>query len=64
MVPAIALEVALKLNPNIIAYCFTLGRYLSRGMEEEELVCAERFHSLAPWNPIAAGYLAGMLTRT
>ena len=55
---------ALELNPNLIfAYHCTLGRYLARGLEEEELASAERFHSLAPRNPIAAGYLAGMLTR-
>jgi serine/threonine-protein kinase len=55
---------ALELNPNLIfAYCWTLGQYLSRGMEEQELASAEKFHSLAPRNPIAIGYLAGMLTR-
>ena len=55
---------ALELNPNLTpAYWLTLGHYLSRGMEEQELACAEKFHSVAPWNPIAIGYLAGMLAR-
>ena len=56
---------ALELNPNLFfAYQYALGSYLARGMEKEELASAERFYSLAPRHPIAAGYLAGMLTRT
>jgi serine/threonine-protein kinase len=55
---------ALELNSHLFtAYWLTLGRYLARGMEEQELACAEKFHSLAPWYPTAIGYLAGMLMR-
>jgi TolB-like protein/Tfp pilus assembly protein PilF/predicted Ser/Thr protein kinase len=56
---------ALELNPNFwVAYWLTIGRYLSRGMPEQELACAERFYSFAPWSPMAVGSLAGMLVRT
>jgi serine/threonine-protein kinase len=56
---------ALELNPNLMfAYYYTFGQYLSRGMEEQELASAEKVHSIAPRNPIAIGYLAGMLART
>ena len=56
---------ALELNPNLMfAYCYTLGQSLSRGIEVQELASAEKFHAIAPWNPIAVGYFAGMLTRT
>jgi serine/threonine-protein kinase len=47
---------ALELNPNFwVAYWLTIGRYLSRGMPEQELACAERFYSFAPWSPMAVG---------
>jgi tetratricopeptide (TPR) repeat protein len=56
---------SLELNPNLLpAYWVNMGWRLSRGMEQEELACAEELYRLAPHHPIGIGYLAGMLTRT
>src|SRR5262249_12430669 len=38
--------------------------YCSRGKKGEALVWAERAHSLADWNAMAMGLLAGILVRT
>jgi len=56
---------ALELNPNFFtAYMLTAGLYLSHGMPEQELACAEKHYLVAPFDPTAVGHLAGMLMRT
>jgi tetratricopeptide (TPR) repeat protein len=53
----------LELDPNFVSACTLQTLNVTKAPLPEALAFAEKGFSLAPWNPITAGLLAGLLVR-
>ena len=54
----------LELDPNFVAAYTLQSLDVTKAPLAEALTFAEKGHTLAPWNPISAALLAGLLVRT